>query len=1072
MFDIVTAQLLRSAPPVPGLDPETIPALLTRHYANLVSTRLSGTEDGASPLADDSGWTLDRISDTYELVASLQSEGHLRKAAAFVAGTAQQILARRQTPTNAGPANGAGVDRDRVAPDVAAPLLFLAAEQYADANEAAAQFVGQREGQTLEAKVLSEHIADLARGRFENIYARELKWPTKQSDLPLEEQAIAALFKTLIAGIEMLAARFLGRPTPSHVHVSSDTPRSVFEKVLKLSATLDDQRSNQLGSAALNAYSGPHHLAALLIAAHDGIAKAALADLPPPSGADPNFWKEWIRGRASVHPFLWPNHREAIDQGFHETGKSAVVVLPTGAGKTTVSSLKIAGTLARGKKVVFLAPTHALVEQLTGDLQEIFPQEILGSVVSSDFDLLFQVDAQLKAIEVMTPERCLTMLSFAPDAFSEVGLLVFDECHLLSPLSGKIRRSLDGMLCVLGFNRIAPDADLLFLSAMLKNGKEFGRWIDQLTGRACVCIDLLWKPSRQARGVVIYKDEELSAATSSALATQRTENTRRGKAAKGLRAIAARELIAHPWAIWGLQHNWLSETSAECIMTRVLDTPVELAGGIKYGRLRITPNANHVAVKVAISAARNGLKTIVFVNTKNDAVSVAGEISIELAEDIEATEVERERWRSLEAELGDLKHSFLPHATIAVPHNSSMIRLERDLAERTFKRANGARVIVATPTLAQGLNLPAQLAILAGDKRADSEGKGRTDLEAHEILNAAARAGRAGHLANGIVLLIPEPIMSYSDGEPLEWKVIEKLQAVLPEDDRCVAITDPLEVVLDRLMQGHTADPDVRYVVNRMVTLRDTDGAKDASALFNLQKSLAAFEARKSGTEHEFETKISDLKSAIQADAPGEVDNTTAELASQSGLPVDLLIRLRKMITDSIGSLPSTISGWLAWTVDWLGADGDARDWLLGGVSRALMASCGQRRDSQLTAEELTLISPGLFAWISGKPFREIERALGGNPDSTNATERACPRARELAGTVVPRGFAFAVGLVSHVVEQVDPFAHQPNLDRQVIDCLSPAVRKGYDTPEKVLLASNAPSALSRVQIHQLALQE
>ena len=83
------------------------------------------------------------------------------------------------------------------------------------------------------------------------------------------------------------------------------------------------------------------------------------------------------------------------------------------------------------------------------------------------------------------------------------------------------------------------------------------------------------------------------------------------------------------------------------------------------------------------------------------------------------------------------------------------------------KRANGAQVIVATPTLAQGLNLPAHLAILAGDKRADTDQKGRADLEAHEILNAAARAGRAGHLANGVVLLlIPEPIVSFTEGNP------------------------------------------------------------------------------------------------------------------------------------------------------------------------------------------------------------------------------------------------------------------------------------------------------------------
>ncbi len=60
-----------------------------------------------------------------------------------------------------------------------------------------------------------------------------------------------------------------------------------------------------------------------------------------------------------------------------------------------------------------------------------------------------------------------------------------------------------------------------------------------------------------------------------------------------------------------------------------------------------------------------------------------------------------------------------------------------------------------------------------------------------EILNAAARAGRAGHLANGVVLLIPEPIISFSQGKPLNLNVIQKLKSILPEDDRCVLISDP-----------------------------------------------------------------------------------------------------------------------------------------------------------------------------------------------------------------------------------------------------------------------------------------
>ena len=113
-----------------------------------------------------------------------------------------------------------------------------------------------------------------------------------------------------------------------------DGARDAFVRVLELSAAVDSEHGGDLGGNVLNAYAGPHHLASLLIAAHDGLSEAALTTLPPPDGADPEFWERWLRFRASGFAFVWPNHRHAIANEFHQTGKSAVVVLPTGAGKT------------------------------------------------------------------------------------------------------------------------------------------------------------------------------------------------------------------------------------------------------------------------------------------------------------------------------------------------------------------------------------------------------------------------------------------------------------------------------------------------------------------------------------------------------------------------------------------------------------------------------------------------------------------------------------------------------------------------------------------------------------------
>ncbi len=666
MYDPETALLLRSAPGLPDLDPDSLPQLLTGHYAQIVSIRLGGEEQ----VDDQEYWSLDRIADTYELMVSVSADPSVRRSSAFVAASAQLIIARRQNLLEEDAKAPANISRDRLAPEIAAILLFLSAEQYADAHEAASQIISIHDAQMPLVSVITDHIIDLAKGRLSDIISRGIE----RSGLgpvaiaPNESTATMAMLHSLAIGIESMAMDALGNATIDNNEAS---PRLIFEKVKTLSAAIigiDESPRIEYS------YPGIYHLASLLISAYDGISESSLTNLPVPEGSDAEFWKNWITFRANKFPYIWPNHRKALEDGFHKNGISAVMVLPTGAGKTTVSSIKIASVLAQGKKVIFLAPTHALVEQLTVDLQGMFPQDILGASVSSDFDLLFQVDAILPEIEVMTPERCLAMLSFSPDSFEDVGLLVFDECHLLSPQSGKIRRSLDSMLCLLAFNKIAPTADTLFLSAMVENGDEFSEWIASLTGRECISIDLLWKPSRQARGVVIYKQGDIQTIKERALSRQNKINEEKGKNAANLRTAAAKELTIDPHAIWGLQHNWLDRknSNAVCTFTRLTDDTVTLSGALRGNTIAIKPNVNVVSAKIAEQSARNNLKTIIFVNQKSHAISTSNNISSALATNVEPTAEEDRRWEAIELEMGDLKHSLLTKGNAAVPHNEAV----------------------------------------------------------------------------------------------------------------------------------------------------------------------------------------------------------------------------------------------------------------------------------------------------------------------------------------------------------------------------------------------------------------
>lgn len=1062
MYDPETASLLRSAPELPDLDPKNLPKLLTGHYAQIVSIRLGGEEQ----TDDHEAWSLDRIADTYELIVSVSEDPLIRRPSAFVAASAQLIIARRQELLNEDEEAPANISRDRLAPEIAAILLFLSAEQYADAHEAASQISSHHDAEMPLVSIITEHIVDLAKGRLSSIIARGIERAEagQLAIAPNESMATIAMLHSLAKGIESMALAALGE-----VPIDDETtmPRLIFEKVKSLSA--ESVIGNDLAPRIECSYPGINHLASLLISAYDGISESSLTNLAAPEGSDADFWKSWITYRAKKFPYIWPNHRKALDDGFHNNGVSAVMVLPTGAGKTTISSIKIASVLAQGKKVVFLAPTHALVEQLTVDLQEMFPQDILGSSVSSDFDLLFQIDAALPEIEVMTPERCLAMLSFSPDSFEDVGLLVFDECHLLSPQSGKIRRSLDSMLCLLAFNKIASTADMLFLSAMVENGRELAEWVSRLTGRVCISIDILWKPSRQARGIVVYKERELETIEELALALHNVLDMERGTIAVELRAAAARKLTATPYAIWGLQHNWLDRenNSAACTYTKLTSDAVTLSGTLKAkaGGIAIKPNVNEVSAKIAAQSARNNLKTIVFVNQKSHAISTSRNISSSLAVTVKPTAEENRRWDALELELGDLKHSLITKGNAAVPHNASMLRMERDLSERMYKREGGAMVIVATPTLAQGLNLPAQLAILAGDKRAEVESGGRESLEAHELLNAAARAGRAGHLANGIVLLVPEPVLSFPDNHRLGIGVVKKLQALIPEDDRCVEISDPLGVILDRISVGDTADNDVVYMVNRLATLNDSDS--EENTLFNLGHSFAAFRLSEKGEEQRFNDQLVELTRLVEMEANDEIDQSLSILASQSGLPPLVLSRLKSMIEESVGSLPVTIPDWINWLINWLKADIETRDILLFEVRSSILGSTGKSKNGPLTNEALDELQPGILSWISGQPLSNVDRALGGDPDSNRSTDKACPRARELVSSVLPRGLSFIMGLITRVVAEVDPYERQDDLRADVVEALSSAVRLGYDSPEKLAFSFENAEILARVGVHR-----
>lgn len=1035
MFDTKTARLIRAAPQLRNVNPDTLPQELTAMFAELVMLRLRANELESVPERLRLLERLSRVASIYEAIVDTGSVGDARRAAAFVAATAHQMLGKVMAGAYA--TNLPYLSAQAVHPLLAAPLLFLIAEQNADAREAAKAIANVGDANTLKSALI-ETVHDLAAERFEEILARanRLRRIQASDDLPPEAAIEQALYGLCWAGIVRMVSDLLGQEAPPLQFIDFASPRLAFEKVIELA--VDEVDVPIEGGHLVSLFAGPRHLARLLHRVADGLDGAGLIGLEPLDGMNENFWKGWLRHRAKTKPILWRNHREALATGFLERGRSGVLILPTGAGKTTLSELKIAATLANQKKVIFLVPTLALVDQLRDELVDSFPATIGNVQVAADGDLMGLVlNSQLQSIEVMTPERCLALMSHAPDAVEDVGLIVFDECHLLSPHGGGTR-SLDAMLCLVHALKRAPDADFLLLSAMLTNGQELAERIQEITHRPCVAFQDTWKPSRQARGIVIYPREELQAISQSAR-----------RQAKGVNCEVS------PFALFGLHQNWNMEVQADTKLVRLSETSVKLA--LNQQR-RPTPNANSVAGELAVFAAEAGLKTIIFVQQANHAPSTAKKIAAKLDAIEPLNPLEESLWAGVTAELGGEQFSLVSPTAAALPHNGDMIPLERRLAESLFKKHAGATVIVATPTLAQGMNLPAQLAILAGDKR-HGDG-GRSPLAAHEILNAAGRAGRAGHLANGIVLMIPEPLAAFSTAGVPEGEAFEKLLSVLPTNDQCVLLEDPVTAVLDRVQAGNFADATVRYFISRIQASENPEEAVQ-TVLAMVRKSFAEFHARKANEEALFDQEIESLRAMHAADNPADPNVTS--VAASNGLAIEPLLAIQVRLQANIATLPTTIVGWSDWLVDFFREDNASYSTLIGNEAKtAMYVMRGSQKGGALTEAEFLRLKESLRLWLRGRPFCEIEVALG----ATDQQIKHCPRARDLVLKLANRSFYLILSAVVELAKLAYSQQDLPIPQPAVLETLAVAFRKGIDKPEKVAFENLNKNFRSRVLMH------
>lgn len=1075
MFDSDTVELIRNAPELSGLDLESLPQEITAAYAAIVSARLrlrasidTSDDEALSSELEASISQLRRLAFTQEALVAVVPDRSDREAAAFVAGTAHHVVLQAERLRNF-EAKPSRLTTDSIAAEVSATLLFLAADSIADAAEMSKHIVVSEHASPTE-RALLRAIQMLASGRLRGILSTaNLSLSTQGSESPAEK-ATEALYAMLLGCLQALAQQLTGAAEDEDGWLIAErNPLAELREVAHLCSRTSDF-TNLHNAPVLSIFPGPSHLASLLIAVASNLPNSATTAVRPPPTLDPGRWASLMREMAIKRPYLWRNHRKAIAHGYLEIGKSAVLSFPTGAGKSTLAELKIAASLLTGKKVVFLAPTLALVDQTTEALASAFSRAtVRGEQVQdglADFD-----EITLPEIAVMTPERCLTMLSFNPGAFAEAGLLIFDECHLMHPNGGTgSHRSIDSMLCLLNFNSLVPASDIVLISAMISNGAELSRWIEELTTRECLSLDLTWKPTRQVRGCVLYRSDEINALI------EDLKNSRRKTGKKNPSVIVKRRMKIKPHGLFCLHQTWHSKQRDAYSLLPLLDQPVDLAIGVGKTRWYLTSNANQVAASLAVGAAAShavslGLKTLIFAQTRVLAQSTAQRVGELLGDSaIVLNENERRLYAAASNELGAPEHLYLDadasgrlkHS--AASHHGLLLASERHLHEMLFRRADGINVLVATSTLAQGMNLPSQVVIIAGDSRFDSLANQMEKLQAHELLNAAGRAGRAGDSSYGFVLIVPSKVVDFDDDKGKIHTHWMDLQSIFSQSDQCLLMEDPIQPLLDRIHEMGTETGEAeRYLLRRLPVGGEADIDAPARAL--LSRSIGAFRKRVAGEQSWVEERIASALLLRKSEGgASEGHHWTDQVAAAAGIDVKIV---RQLSERQLTNAPPVAEGTIPlaqWVLDWLGENPSLIETLFRPESlEQLLGSKFKSLDDEQKRNDYAIPKIGelLTLWMEGKPLCHLEAKLTGQ--SSNLGK--CLKARVFALRIVPE-LAYICSLPAlidraHRKEAMDWIEPPAS-----ITTLASCVRLGLSSADMMVLHQIRAGKLMRRGVH------
>ena len=468
--------------------------------------------------------------------------------------------------------------------------------------------------------------------------------------------------------------------------------------------------------------------------------RSAWTCLPDYSNLRSESWADFL-ARPSAIKEMWPSQRMLGSAGLYR-GESAVVQMPTSAGKTRATELilRSAFNSGRTKLALLVAPFRALCQEIAVDFQRAFQNDgveinqlsdAMQTDSNSELSQWLELDADPKPhVVILTPEKLLYLLRQEDAFFANVGVVIYDEGHQFD----SVARGTTYELLLTSIKRLLPkDAQTLLISAVITNAEELAKW---LLGSEKKVVSNKWLQTRRLVAFASFPKNEVGQLRFNSAIEGEQDFVVPGVMPQEILRTKIREKARH------------FPTSESGSVALYLGLKLFDKGGVAIYVAK--PASASKLVRDCVNEVFGRGLTLTPPSTFSDPEELVRIVKLFELNFGEAS------WLTKAAELG----IFIHHGD--TPHG---IRL---VVEHAMRQSH-IKFIVCTSTLAQGVNLPIRYLLVT------SASHGRDAISAKDFHNLIGRAGRAGMYDEGTVIFTDHELYDIRDKDDKKWKAAQLL---------------------------------------------------------------------------------------------------------------------------------------------------------------------------------------------------------------------------------------------------------------------------------------------------------